>query len=162
MFVLATGASSWSYAFPASSFPADGSYTVETRATDNLNGVETPVSTTFTVDLTPPSAFSLSAPAAGFVGPSATVSATAADSGSGVAQLEFRYCAGGSCSFASGTAIGSPVATSGFASQGMGPHGSDRRRAVHGGRARDGRRRQHEGLRADDGDARRESADDDR
>jgi len=117
VFVLAAGTTSWSYAFPASSFPADGSYTVETRATDNLNGVETPTSTTFAVDLTPPSAFSLSAPAAGFVGPSATVSATAADSGSGVAQLEFRYCAGGSCSFDSGTTIGSPVATSGFASQ---------------------------------------------
>jgi hypothetical protein len=117
VFVLASGTSSWSYAFPASSFPADGTYTVQTRATDNLNGVETSTSTTFTVDLTPPSAFSLSAPTAAFVGATAIVSATAADAGSGIAQLEFRYCAGTSCSFAAGTTIGSPVATSGFASK---------------------------------------------
>ncbi len=120
VFVLASGTSSWSYAFPAASFPADGTYTVQTRATDNLNGVEPPTSTTFTVDLTPPSAFSLSSPAAAFVGAAATVSATAADAGSGIAQLEFRYCAGTSCSFAAGTTIGSPVATSGFASQSWG------------------------------------------
>ena len=117
VFVLAGGTSSWSYAFPASSFPADGAYTVLTRATDNLRGVEPPTSTTFTVDLTPPSTFSLSTPTAAFVGAAATVSATAADAGSGIAQLEFRYCTGTSCSFAAGTTIGSPVATSGFASQ---------------------------------------------
>jgi hypothetical protein len=118
VFVLASGTSGWSYAFPASSFPADGTYTVLTRATDNLRGVENSTSTTFTVDLTPPSAFSLSTPTAAFVGAAATVSATAADASSGIAQLEFRYCPGTSCSFAAGTTIRSPVTTSGFASQG--------------------------------------------
>ena len=118
VFVAATGTTAWSYAFSVASFPSDGAYTVQVRATDNLNGVQTPTSSTFTVDLTPPSAFSLTSPAAGFVGPSATVAATAADpGGSGVAQLEFRYCAGGSCAFGSGTTIGSPVVTTGTASQ---------------------------------------------
>ena len=67
---------------------------------DNLNGVEPPVVDHFHVDLTPPSAFSLTSPAAGFVGPAASVSATAFDpGGSGIAQLEFRYCPGATCSF---------------------------------------------------------------
>jgi len=74
---------------------------------------------TVEVDTIAPNAFSLTTPAAGFVGPSATVSATGVDTGgSGMAQLEFRYCSGGSCAFGSGTTIGSPVSTSGFASQG--------------------------------------------
>ena len=118
VFVPATGTGTWSYAFPATSFSADGAYTVQARAVDNLNGVETPSSRTFTVDRTPPNAFSLTSPAAGFVGSSALVSATAVDTGgSGIAQLAFRYCAGGSCAFGAGTAIGSPIATTGSASQ---------------------------------------------
>ena len=118
VFVPATGTGTWSYAFPATSFSADGAYTVQTRAVDNLNGAETPSSRTFTVDRTPPNAFSLTSPAAAFVGSSALVSATAVDTGgSGIAQLAFRYCAGGSCAFGAGTAIGLPVATTGSASQ---------------------------------------------
>jgi chitinase len=86
---------------------------------DNVgNSVAYTNGATVKVDTDAPSAFSLSAPAAGFVGPSATVSATGADTGgSGIAQLEFRSCAGASCSFASGTTIGSPVATSGSGGQ---------------------------------------------
>ena len=43
------------YAFPAASFPADGTYTVESRATDNALNVQTPVANrTFTFDTTPP------------------------------------------------------------------------------------------------------------
>ena len=48
----ATG--NWSYAFAGSSFPADGSYTVRVRATDVAGNVQTPTSTTFTIDTTPP------------------------------------------------------------------------------------------------------------
>ena len=48
----ATG--NWSYAFAASSFPADGSYTVRVRATDVAGNVQTPTSTTFTIDTTAP------------------------------------------------------------------------------------------------------------
>ena len=73
---------------------------------------------TVKVDTDAPNAFSLSVPAAGFVGPSTNVTATAVDTGgSGIVQLEFRYCAGGSCAFGSGTTIGSPVSTSGLGSQ---------------------------------------------
>ena len=46
----------WSFAFPASSFPADGSYTVRVKATDNATNAEAPASRTFTYDATNPSA----------------------------------------------------------------------------------------------------------
>src|SRR6185312_4052419 len=49
-------AGNWSYAFSAASFPADGSYTIRVRATDNATNVETPASRTFTYDATNPSA----------------------------------------------------------------------------------------------------------
>jgi hypothetical protein len=49
----ATGTTSWSRGFPATNFPADGSYTVRAVATD-LAGNTTSVSTTFTVDRTSP------------------------------------------------------------------------------------------------------------
>ncbi len=53
---LATGTSSWAYAFPAASFPADGDYTVSSRATDGAANVESPgTSVTFAIDRTPPS-----------------------------------------------------------------------------------------------------------
>ena len=52
---LVTGAASWTYSFPASNFPADGTYTVEVRATDNALNVQSPVtSQAFTFDTTPP------------------------------------------------------------------------------------------------------------
>jgi hypothetical protein len=52
---LASGTSSWTYSFPASHFPADGSYTVEVRATDNASNVQSPVaSQTFALDSTAP------------------------------------------------------------------------------------------------------------
>ena len=44
----------WSYTFPASSFPADGTYTIRVRATDNVNLVETPSSRSFTIDRVAP------------------------------------------------------------------------------------------------------------
>ena len=48
------GGGNWSYAFPASSFPAGGNYTVHVRATDNATNTETGPSRTFTYDTTPP------------------------------------------------------------------------------------------------------------
>ena len=52
---LASGTASWTYSFPASNFPADGTYTVEVRATDNALNVQSPVTTqAFTFDTTPP------------------------------------------------------------------------------------------------------------
>jgi large repetitive protein len=49
-----TGGGNWSYAFPASSFPAGGSYIVHVRATDNAGNTESGPSRTFTYDTTPP------------------------------------------------------------------------------------------------------------
>ncbi len=48
---LATGTASWSLAFAAGNFPADGDYTVRVRATDLATNVQgTPASQTFTID----------------------------------------------------------------------------------------------------------------
>ena len=107
VFVLASGLSSWSYAFPASSFPADGAYTVQIRATDNLNGVEIPSSLDFTVDQTPPSAFSLGAPTAGQAirnGQTVSVPGGSPTDANGIANVAFKACAGaGACTFAAAT-----------------------------------------------------------
>ena len=40
-FVEAAGTTDWSSAFPASNFPADGSYTLHARATDNNGEMQT-------------------------------------------------------------------------------------------------------------------------
>ena len=55
---------SWSYDLDSSDFPADGSYTVRVRATDDVGNVETPSSRTFEYDTTDPSAL-VAFPAAG-------------------------------------------------------------------------------------------------
>ncbi len=53
---LATGTTSWTYAFAVTSFPADGQYTVSSRATDNALNDQLPLTTaTFTIDRTAPS-----------------------------------------------------------------------------------------------------------
>ncbi|HET6656454.1 MAG TPA: Ig-like domain-containing protein [Gaiellaceae bacterium] len=91
-----------SYGFGALS----GSQTVT-----SYNGSGLTASDTFTVtpDTTGPSAFSLTAPGAGdSIADGQTVSASPGDAGSGIDTVEFRYCAGSSCSFSSGTAIGAP------------------------------------------------------
>jgi hypothetical protein len=49
----ATGTTSWSLAFPATTFPADGSYTIRTVATDAAGNTGT-TSRTFTIDRTGP------------------------------------------------------------------------------------------------------------
>ena len=47
-------AGNWSYTFPASSFPADGSYTVHVRAKDNALNTESGPSRSFTIDTAAP------------------------------------------------------------------------------------------------------------
>ena len=124
----ATGTSAWSYGFPASSFPADGAYTVQVRATDNLNGVETPSSRTFTVDRTPPSAFALDTPAAGFVGqppPSRQLRSTPEAPGS--RSSSSAPAPAGLLVRLAGTPIGTGSPPR-LAVAGVGPFGPDRRR----------------------------------
>ncbi len=48
-----TGTANWSYALPATSFPAEGAYTVRVRATDNAGNVHTTTSS-HTIDRTAP------------------------------------------------------------------------------------------------------------
>ena len=51
----ASGTSAWTYAFAASNFPADDTYTVAARAIDNASNVQSPVSSqSFAIDTTPP------------------------------------------------------------------------------------------------------------
>ena len=89
-------AGSWSYAFAAGSFPADGSYTVRVRAVDAVANSESPSSRTFTYDTTNPSAL-LGFPASGGDYTDATWNAgcatngfcgTHSDSGSGVQAVQ--------------------------------------------------------------------------
>jgi hypothetical protein len=53
VFFTATGTTNWSYAFAATNFPADDSYTVRAKATDAIGGSGTST-TTFFVDRTAP------------------------------------------------------------------------------------------------------------
>ncbi len=105
---LASG--DWSRAFPASSFPADGAYTVRVRATDEAGNAQTPASRTFTFDGTAPTG-ALTAPADGAAlrGASVAVSSDSADAGSGVASAEFqRRPAGGGAWTTIGTDANAP------------------------------------------------------
>ncbi|HEX5468479.1 MAG TPA: Ig-like domain-containing protein, partial [Gaiellaceae bacterium] len=93
---------STSYAFGDLS----GSQTVTAYSNAGLTASDT---FTVTPDATAPGAFSLTAPAAGAtIVDGQAVSAAPTDDGAGIDSVEFRYCAGASCSFGAGTTIGSP------------------------------------------------------
>jgi hypothetical protein len=53
VFVPATGTTSWSLAFAAANFPADGSYTVSSRTVDGAGNNSTVASATFTMNASP-------------------------------------------------------------------------------------------------------------
>src|SRR5205823_4757862 len=99
-FVTATGTTAWSYAFPASSFPADGTYVVHARARDTAGNVEDVSTTTVTFDATSPTG-SVTAPTSPFVhGAAVTVASDSADAGgSGVAQAVFEVSPAGTGSW---------------------------------------------------------------
>ncbi len=110
----ALAAGTWSYAFDASNFPADGSYTVRVRATDDAGNGETPSSRSFAFDATNP-AGALTAPGDGaaLYGSSVTVASDSADGGSGVASAEFqRRPAGGGAWTTIDTDTSSPYSVS--------------------------------------------------
>ncbi len=48
IFLPATGTTSWSFAFPASNFPAAANYRIRVRATDNAGNVQSPSTRTIT------------------------------------------------------------------------------------------------------------------
>jgi hypothetical protein len=45
VFFAATGTTAWSFAFPASNFPAKANYTIRVRATDNVGNLKAPTAT---------------------------------------------------------------------------------------------------------------------
>ena len=95
MWFEAGGTTSWSYVFPSTNFPADGQFTIRSRATDiNANVQTSPAAATFTIDETSPSiartvVADSTADAAGFFqqGSVYHVYAEVTDSGSGVADV---------------------------------------------------------------------------
>lgn len=54
--VAASGATSWNYAMGVASFPQDGTYTINSRATDTAGNVESTGTGSFVWDASPPSA----------------------------------------------------------------------------------------------------------
>src|SRR5581483_9533087 len=91
------------YTFSSTNTTAPAAQTV--TATDNHGNTAT-ATITFVRDATAPAAFSLSAPAASAkIRNGATVSAAPTDASAGVAQVEFRYCAGATCTYAGSTLI---------------------------------------------------------
>jgi PKD domain-containing protein/Big-like domain-containing protein len=93
--LAASGTTSWSFPFSASSFPSDGSFTVRVYATDDAGNTSSPSSVTFTIDTTAP-ATALTFPSAGAAYSAASwdagcatsgICGTASDSGSGVKQV---------------------------------------------------------------------------
>ena len=105
-----TGAASTDTTAPyenAYTFPASASTpTTKTIVTSDNAGNTQSDTVTFVKDQTAPTV-TLTGPAGGTrLTNGATVSATASDAGSGIRQVEFRYCPGATCTFASGTTIG--------------------------------------------------------
>jgi len=114
MFVTASGTSSWSYALPAASLPADGAYTVRVRAVDNAGNVEAASTRAFTYDTVFPAASSSFPVAAGAYNAagwaagcaSAGFCGSASDAGSGVQKVELSLRRG-TGNYWNGTSFGS-------------------------------------------------------
>src|SRR3954464_9831749 len=75
-------AGNWSYTFPASNFPADDTYTIRVRATDNVSIAETPSSRSFTYDTTAPNTSITANPADPTTSTSASFSFTSTEGSS--------------------------------------------------------------------------------
>jgi Bacterial Ig-like domain len=110
--------SSWTYSFPSSDFPADGTYSVGVKATDAAGNTSSVSTNTFTYDSTPPTG-SVSYTNGYVTSPSVAVTFSATDAVSGVntasGQLERASAplAGGTCgSFSSFGAVGPTGVTS--------------------------------------------------
>lgn len=99
---LATGTTSWSFSW---TLPADGSYTIKTRAYDNQVNVETPgVGVTVTVDNTPPTVSSVAS--GSLTSSSAVISWTTIEGAT--SQVEY----GTTTSYGSSTTLDATLVTS--------------------------------------------------
>jgi hypothetical protein len=112
--IPASGTTSWAFAFP--SFPAEGSYKVSVRATDNAGNTSAPTAATFVYDATAPR-LALTFPAGSAAYNSASwnagcrapgVCGSADDGGSGVSQVEISIRRG-TGNYWDGTSFGSPT-----------------------------------------------------
>ena len=114
VYTPALGTTSWSLAFPASNFPADGAYTVHAFATDLAGNVSAVSAATFTIDNTAPAA--PSAPLLTPVGTDpdgVTNSSTPTFTGTAEANSTVKFWSDGSCGAAGGSVVGSGPATAG-------------------------------------------------
>jgi hypothetical protein len=112
--------STWTYTFPSTAFPADGTYSVGVKATDAAGNTSAVSTDTFTYDNTPPTG-SISYNNGYLTSPSVVVTFSATDAASGVntasGQLERASAplAGGTCgSFGSFGVVGPAGVTSPF------------------------------------------------
>ena len=112
VWLTATGTTSWTLAFPATNFPANGSYTVAALAVDLAGNVAT-ASRTFTIDRTAPTVATTFPVAGGRYGNAAwnagcssRICGTAADVGSSVASVSVSIRRG-SGNYWNGTAFAS-------------------------------------------------------
>nr|MDQ3822747.1 Ig-like domain repeat protein [Actinomycetota bacterium] len=111
-FVLAAGTSTWSYAFPATSFPADGDYALRARATDNVGNAATSAEVTFTYDSTAPSAPSgLTSSPSSPANDNGPEIAGSADAGSTVELFATSDCSGAAAATGTAAAFASPGLT---------------------------------------------------
>ena len=147
----------WSYAFATTDFPADGSYTIRVKATDNAGNGETPASRSFTYDTADPSAL-FSFPASGGDYTNAAWNAgcgtagfcgTYSDATSGVQAVEISIRRG-TGNYWNGTSFGSASEVFQTASLSAGNWSYafvcvelPGRRRLHRARARDGQRVEH-------------------
>ncbi len=98
----ASGTGSWSYTW--SPLPADGVYTIKSRATDNGGNIETPGSgVTTTIDTPPSSVISAPANNATLTGTTYTIKGTATSNGSGVQSVYISTDGGNTWHLATGT-----------------------------------------------------------
>lgn len=107
----------WTLAFPASNFPADGTFIVRSYGTDNAGNVQSlGTAVSFHIDNTAPTVSAPGATASVKYGTNpiwvneepVTLTDAPSDAGSGVASVTYYYCAGssGSCTSSNGTLIG--------------------------------------------------------
>ncbi|MGC2422757.1 MAG: FG-GAP-like repeat-containing protein [Nitrospirota bacterium] len=83
---MATGTTSWSYKW---TLPKDGSYTIETKATDKAGNAESPTtSVNVKVDKTSPVVTITPLSSTTLIGTTATITGTASDAGSGVSGVQ--------------------------------------------------------------------------
>jgi len=103
----ATGTTNWSYAFPSSAFPGDGSYTLRAKATDKAGNASLVASATFTVNVPPK--VSAGGPYTGNEGSAVQLTGTVS---SDATSMSWSYSAGPDVDTGATCTFGSPSSAS--------------------------------------------------